>query len=176
MHWKEKRARENLVIHSESKDFDLAKKEWEDATNGLPCTPSCVCDICTTAGLHHRFEIKNTKTNSRLWVGSDCIEKFGVAVFDANGKQITNKKEIERQFTKRKQEIDRKACVELLRELWVSGLTQEEKRLVKPVGLALRDGLGVDMMRIESIFELLKRQGFSFQPSRFHNARKAGLL
>jgi hypothetical protein len=40
------------------------------------------CQLCEQEQLRYHFKIRNDKTHSHLWVGSQCILKFGVAVYD----------------------------------------------------------------------------------------------
>lgn len=48
------------------------------------------CELCDQEQLRYHFEIKNRHTNNCLWVGSSCILKFQVQVFE-NGKLLDAK-------------------------------------------------------------------------------------
>ncbi|RRQ24825.1 hypothetical protein D5687_01365 [Guyparkeria sp. SCN-R1] len=41
-----------------------------------------VCQLCDQEQLRYHFEIENRNTGGRLWVGSSCILKFDVQVFE----------------------------------------------------------------------------------------------
>lgn len=44
--------------------------------------PFETCELCGQEGLRYHFEIQNELTDRTLWVGSECILKFDVAVFE----------------------------------------------------------------------------------------------
>ena len=77
------RVAENILPLSEANSLHSALQEWyftdrtydhEQATEN--------CQLCDQEQLRYHFEIENRKTKNRLWVGSSCILKFDVAVFD----------------------------------------------------------------------------------------------
>lgn len=82
-----------LRLSEEKEDFSAAIKEWEH-TGGIidHHTPKEICELCEHEDLRYQFEIKN-KLENVLWVGSKCIEKFDIKVYDKNGIEIQTKKE-----------------------------------------------------------------------------------
>jgi len=76
------------------------------------------CELCDQEQLRYHFEIKNRHTNHRLWVGSSCILKFHVQVFD-NGTLLDEKGSAKKlEDLKRKMRLD--SCIKALRKLAAS--------------------------------------------------------
>ena len=76
------------------------------------------CELCDQEQLRYHFEIKNRHTNHRLWVGSSCILKFQVQVFD-NGALLDAKGSAKKLETlKRKMRLE--SCIKALRKLAAS--------------------------------------------------------
>jgi hypothetical protein len=76
------------------------------------------CELCDQEQLRYHFEIKNRYTNHQLWVGSSCILKFQVQVFD-NGTLLDQKgatKKLEN--LKKKMRLD--SCIKALKKLAAS--------------------------------------------------------
>lgn len=40
------------------------------------------CELCTKEDLRYQFRIRNALTGHALWVGSNCILRFGISVFE----------------------------------------------------------------------------------------------
>ncbi len=85
------RVADNILPLSISNTLPEAFKEWyftenvedhEDANQD--------CGLCNHEELRYLFEIKNQQTQHTLWVGSSCILKFQLRVFDKN-KYLTPK-------------------------------------------------------------------------------------
>tara|TARA_R110002124_G_scaffold152738_1_gene319622 strand:- start:119 stop:748 length:630 start_codon:yes stop_codon:yes gene_type:complete len=73
------------------------------------------CELCDQERLRYHFEIKNRHTNSRLWVGSSCILKFQVQVFD-NGALLDAKGSAKKlEGLKKKMRLE--SCIQALRKL-----------------------------------------------------------
>jgi hypothetical protein len=52
-------------------------REWEMTSgyNDLE-EPTGTCELCEHPEIRHQYEVQNRYTNTSLWVGSKCIEKF----------------------------------------------------------------------------------------------------
>lgn len=76
---------------SETNDVTVALKEWEYTGNmERREEASEVCRLCDHENLRDLFEIKNKFTSHILQVGSKCIEKFSLPVFDSEtGNTVT---------------------------------------------------------------------------------------
>lgn len=82
----------NLVSRSSSPYLAMAMREWH-ATGDLIDHHSIdeVCELCDHTGLRYHYEIRNTGTNSQLWVGSTCITRF-VPMFEG-GREVVDEAE-----------------------------------------------------------------------------------
>ncbi|MCP4425956.1 MAG: hypothetical protein GY803_15795 [Chloroflexi bacterium] len=114
-----KKAEETLFPKSEEQnDLQKAILEWDFTGDvkdyGRPCKQ---CEICGNDGLRYHFEIRNAKTGGRMSVGSSCITRFDIAVYDENGQAIPQKEK--QTFLKKKiDERARENILETLRRLW----------------------------------------------------------
>ena len=113
------RVADNILPLSISGVLPDAFKEWyftesiED--HGKPIED---CELCDQEQLRYHFEIKNRETASHLWVGSSCILKFQVQVFD-NG-VLLNAPEAKKKLNNLKQKMRLDSCIKSLRELAIS--------------------------------------------------------
>lgn len=60
--------------------------------------PTEICELCNQESLRYQFENRNVFTSNKLWVGSQCILRFGLSVFEA-GRKLSHtdaKKKLER--------------------------------------------------------------------------------
>lgn len=73
------------------------------------------CELCDQEQLRYHFEIKNRHTNNRLWVGSSCILKFQVQVFD--GDILLDAKASKKKLNELKQKMRLDSCIKALRSL-----------------------------------------------------------
>lgn len=65
--------KENLLVHSNSKNYDTAKNEWELLVSYYDEEGSyCICGH----EIHNIFVIKNIQNGKELEVGEDCIRYF----------------------------------------------------------------------------------------------------
>lgn len=87
------RVANNILPLSISGELPEAFKEWyfteitEDHELAIED-----CELCNQEQLRYHFDIKNKHTNHHLWVGSSCILKFKVAVYDDDGILLDEKK------------------------------------------------------------------------------------
>jgi len=79
------RVRNNILPLSVAETLPEAFEEWsftyrtidhEDASES--------CQLCEKESLRYHFQIKNSLTGKLLWVGSQCILKFGLSIFEGN--------------------------------------------------------------------------------------------
>ena len=79
--------KENLLVHSNSKNYDIAKNEW--ILNGSykdKYGSYCICGH----KIHNIFEIKNIHNGITIEVGEDCIEYF---LFDQLGGELAKEQD-----------------------------------------------------------------------------------
>jgi len=77
------RVRENILPLSVASTLPEAFKEWSffDETHDHE-EPIETCGLCNQEGLRYHFRIKNALTQKQLWVGSHCILRFELSVFE----------------------------------------------------------------------------------------------
>lgn len=110
------RVREAILPLSVGKKLPEAFEEWsftdDIVDHGKPIVQ---CELCGQEDLRYQFEIRNSLTNNFLWVGSQCILKFNLSVFE-DGRKLSEedaKKKLNRLIEKMK--LD--ACIKALSEL-----------------------------------------------------------
>ena len=73
------------------------------------------CELCDQEQLRYHFEIKNRHTNKHLWVGSSCILKFQVQVFE-NG-SLLDATGSQKKLNELKQKMRLDSCINALKKL-----------------------------------------------------------
>lgn len=110
------RVRDNILPFSVWGTLPEAFEEWtftertEDHEQAVE-----TCELCEQESLRYHFEIKNSLTQHVLWVGSQCILKFGVSVFE-DGIQLSAgdaKKKLDRLV----QQMRLQSCIQALEKL-----------------------------------------------------------
>lgn len=76
------------------------------------------CELCDHEQLRYHFEIMNRHTHHRLWVGSSCILKFKVQVF--NNGILLNHDESEKKLEDLKKKMRLDSCIKALKNLAAS--------------------------------------------------------
>lgn len=93
MEWIEK-AKSNLLPHSISQDFNIAKKEWIYLGVDDNETSECDCQLCNHSNIRYEYSIYNSNTNSTLKIGSSCIKQFIKNFEDTNDNFLDERKNI----------------------------------------------------------------------------------
>lgn len=71
--------------HDQNEDFS----QWyvtENVIDHLKCTAEC--DLCGKTNIRYHFEVKKIQSDQTKWVGSSCILKYGIIVYDKEGKVL----------------------------------------------------------------------------------------
>ncbi len=76
------------------------------------------CELCDQEQLRYHFEIENRDTKKRLWIGSSCILKFKVAVFE-NGR-LLDEKRTEKKLNALMKKMRLESCIKALEKLSAS--------------------------------------------------------
>jgi hypothetical protein len=77
------RVRDNILPLSVGSTLPEAFEEWSFTEKTIDHEqPIEICQLCDQDELRYHFEIKNSLTHKHLWVGSQCILKFNLSVFD----------------------------------------------------------------------------------------------
>lgn len=71
-----------------------------------------ICQLCNKEELRYHFEIKNHFTKKTMWVGSSCILKFQLQVFE--DKKLLNYSESRHKLEKLKQQMRLESCLKAL--------------------------------------------------------------
>lgn len=113
------RVRDNILPLSVGATLPEAFEEWSFTDQTIDHeTPEETCELCDQEELRYHFEIRNAFTKKVLWVGSQCILKFNLSVFE-EGRRLSpsdSKKKLER----RMQQMRLESCFNALRKLAVA--------------------------------------------------------
>ena len=110
------RVRDNILPLSVGATLPEAFEEWSFTERTIDHEqPTETCQLCEHEELRYHFEIKNALTNKVLWVGSQCILKFNLSVFE-RGRRLSAddaKKKLERLM----QQMRLQSCINALEKL-----------------------------------------------------------
>ena len=117
--WRNK-AQENLLLKSiEKSDHLLAAKEWEFTGKVIDHeVTDRRCELCEGENLRYHFEIKNKGNNNELMVGSTCITKFDITVWDDRGNEVFGKSKKTTFLNKEIEKKKREFVLDALRGIW----------------------------------------------------------
>ena len=110
------KVRDNILPLSVAGTLPEAFKEWSFTDNTIDHEEAIeTCQLCEHEEIRYHFEIRNALTSKMLWVGSQCILKFHVSVFEDDVLLTQNqaKKKLERLMKKMRLE----SCLKALRKL-----------------------------------------------------------
>ena len=117
------RVRDNILPLSVGASLPEAFEEWSFTENTVDHEePIETCQLCDQEELRYHFEIKNALTHKCLWVGSQCILKFNLSVFE-NGRRLSptdTKKKLDRLL----QQMRLESCIRALEKLAASEQNQ----------------------------------------------------
>lgn len=110
------RVRDNILPLSVGSTLPEAFEEWSftERTEDHE-EPVETCQLCEQEDLRYHFEIRNALTGKTLWVGSQCILKFGLSVFES-GQRLSPagaKKKLDRLM----QQMRLESCIKALERL-----------------------------------------------------------
>jgi hypothetical protein len=111
-----KRVCDNIVPLSSSSDCIVALREWyfTEETHDHEA-PTETCELCDKAELRYHFKIQNKYNHNTLQVGSQCINKFDISVYDA-GREL-DKAEAKKKLARLVREMHRESCIKSLKRL-----------------------------------------------------------
>ena len=113
----------NWSYRGEREDYEVADEEH-------------MCELCGNTGLRYHFAIDDFEKN-KLWVGSACIRRFNVAVYDENNNQFIGEdalKVLEQHILHDQLKKIRDESVECLRNLF-RATRGEDRIFVEKIGL-----------------------------------------
>ncbi len=107
---------ERILPLSVADNLPEAFDEWrftgDTKDHQMPCE---VCELCGQEALRYHFEIENEYTNRKLDIGSHCILRFELPVYDEGVK--LSAKDTKRYLDKLTQQMRLECCIEALQEL-----------------------------------------------------------
>lgn len=107
------RVRQNILPFSLAGELPEAFGEWYFTENTQDHeTPDAECQLCDKEELRYHFQIKNMHTGKELWVGSKCILKFGLSVFE--GKTLLGPKEAKKKLDQLTKKMQLESCIKAL--------------------------------------------------------------
>lgn len=110
------RVRENILPLSVAGTLPQAFKEWffTEKTHDHD-TADATCELCGKEEIRYHFEIENEFTHNRLWVGSHCILKFGLSVYDDGA--VLSTKDARKKLDKLTKKMQLESCIKALESL-----------------------------------------------------------
>jgi hypothetical protein len=109
-----KRVRENILPLSVANTLPEAFGEWYFTENTIDHEEAIEdCQLCDQEKLRYHFQIENEYTNKVLWVGSQCILKFQIAVYD-DYRHTLDEKGAKKKLNKLLEAIRVKSCIKAL--------------------------------------------------------------
>lgn len=107
------RVRDNILPLSENETVTEAFDEWVFAEETIDHEqPVEVCQLCEQEDLRYHFLIENELNGNQLWVGSQCILRFEVGVFEGGRK--LSPKDAKRKLNQIYQRMRFDACIKAL--------------------------------------------------------------
>ncbi|MEI7999402.1 MAG: hypothetical protein WCH62_07860 [Candidatus Omnitrophota bacterium] len=110
------RVRDNILPLSVAGTLPEAFEEWSFTENTVDHENAVeTCHLCEHEELRYHFEIINTLTRKTLWVGSQCILKFNLSVFE-NSARLTPQ-EAKKKLERLTQQMRLESCLNALTKL-----------------------------------------------------------
>lgn len=165
--WRNKAITNLLANSTEERDHAIAASEWKFTGKVIDHFDSDeTCHLCEAENLRYHFEIINKQRGgTTLLVGSSCIRKFDIAVFDDNGTEIFGKQKasyLQRKIDEKKREL----MLDQLRVLWEKSSPGDKKIVQLYVHYFKRDNTFF-LDDLCSLFSLMLKYGVEFTPALF---------
>ena len=156
------RVRANILPKSVAKTLPAAFREWHWTGNtedhGYPTE---TCELCEQESLRYHFEIKNEITEEVLQVGSQCILRFDVGVYEAGRRLSVEEARTKLNATLRN--MQHAACVRALRD----ALTHEPHAILESALARYEAHQALTPKQINVVFWRLGANKVEFNPSFF---------
>ena len=108
------RVRDSILPLSVGDTLPKAFEEWSFTHNMVDHEDAVkTCELCGQEHLRYHFEIKNALTKHCLWIGSHCILRFGLSIFE-DGRKLT-KDEVKKKLTRLTEQMQQAYCIKALR-------------------------------------------------------------
>lgn len=110
------RVRANILPLSVGNTLPEAFEEWSFTENVVDHGHADqTCELCEQEDLRYHFQIQNALTTKKLMVGSSCILRFGVSVFE-DGARLSAE-DAKRKLDRLLRQMHLDACIRALREV-----------------------------------------------------------
>ena len=110
------RIRDNILPLSVTATLPEAFQEWSFTENTIDYEePIEICRLCDHEELRYHFEIKNALTHKTLLVGSHCILKFNLSVFE-DGQRLSSE-DTKKKLDRLTQQMRLESCIKALERL-----------------------------------------------------------
>lgn len=110
------RVRDNILPLSVGATLPEAFEEWLFTDEVVDHEyADKTCELCEQEDLRYHFRIKNQLTNHRLWVGSQCILRFNVSVFE--GGHRLSPEDAKKRLNRFQQQMRMDACIRALEQV-----------------------------------------------------------
>lgn len=111
MSWTERAAANLMPLSKEQSNLAAALREWRYTGNFNDLEiPDETCELCDHPDIRYQFEIRNLITGQSLLIGSECINRFGIAATDEEGRTLS------REESRKKVSYDRRSLIEEARK------------------------------------------------------------
>jgi hypothetical protein len=111
MSWSSRAAANLLPLSLKPHDLKAALREWRYTGEFIDLeAPVETCKLCDHPDIRYQFEIGNLHTGKLLLVGSECINRFGIAATDEEGRIL------DAAGTRKKLDKDRRTLIEEARK------------------------------------------------------------
>lgn len=107
MSWAERAAANLLPLGKEKSNLAVALREWRYTGNFNDLeAPVEICELCNHPDIRYQFEIRNLVTGKSLLVGSECINRFGIAATNEEGRTLSGEESRKKVSRDRRSLID----------------------------------------------------------------------
>lgn len=116
MQYYSQRVKDSILPLSVGDTLPKAFEEWSVTEHVIDHeTPQETCELCGQESLRYHFEIRNSLNRNVFWIGSQCILKFGLSVFD-NGR-ILSPKDAQKKINRIMDQMRQDACIRALEKV-----------------------------------------------------------
>jgi len=159
------RVRDNILPLSRSNRLPDAFEEWRFTEHTLDHEePIEVCGLCDKTELRYHFEIENRFTGEELMVGSHCILRFNVPVYD--GDQLLDASNSRKKLNQLMRKMHEEACISALEKM----LEREDNSILRGALSYFKEHRYLTPKYAFVVLWRLAENGVHFNP-RFFNIR-----
>lgn len=130
MSWASRAANNLMPLSREQESLAAALREWRYTGNCYDLEePVEICQLCDHPDIRYQFDIRNLFTGKSLLVGSECINRFGIAATDEEGRTLDAAESRSRVGRDRRKLIDDARKRRVINALVVLANTDEELQI-----------------------------------------------